>query len=427
MEKFKSTLERTLMPIAMKLGNNKFLLAIRDGMTLSMPLIIIGSLFMIIASLPIESFTAWLGETGIATYLWKGVDSSFGLSALVASFGIANSLASSYKVDGIAAGIVSLSTFVVLTPFVSGETGSGLTIALLGGSGIFVAIILGLVNGYVYQWFINKNIRIKLPEAVPPAISRSFSAVIPGAVMISFWLFVYALLDANGLPNAHGVVQAVLGGPLSALGGSVIGTMIVTGLNSLFWFMGIHGGATVNSLFSPIWLQNLDINRLAQQSGEPLTEIITGPFMDNFVYIGGGGATLGLVIGIALLAIRKNSSQQTKAVAPLTLTPGLFNINEPAMFGLPIVMDVTLLIPFVLVPMVNTLVAYYAFSTGIVPLTYASATWTMPPIISGFLTTGSIMGSLLQIVIIAIDIILYLPFYMMVDDRNRRQEQGIAK
>ena len=127
----------------------------------------------------------------------------------------------------------------------------------------------------------------------------------------------------------------------------MFGTMIVTGLNSLFWFMGIHGGSTVNSIFSPVWLSNLDINAKAQQAGQPLTEIITKSFMDNFVYIGGGGATLGLVIVISIIAIRKASSKQTKAMGPLTLVPGIFNINEPAVFGLPIVMNVALFLSLI--------------------------------------------------------------------------------
>lgn len=422
MKKFNKTFEEKLLPIASKLGANKGLIAIRDGITLAMPLIIIGSLFMIIASLPIKSFTDFLAENGISDYLWKGVNSSFGLTGLVASFGIANSMANQYKVDGIAAGIVSLSSFVVVTPFISGEDGSGLTLSYLGSSGIFVAIVLGLLSAYVYQWFINKNIKITLPDSVPPAIARSFSAIIPGAVIITFWLIIFAVLDKYGLPNIHEVIKVVLGKPLGLLGSTMFGTMIVTGLNSLFWFMGIHGGSTVNSIFSPVWLANLDINAKAQQAGQPLTEIITKSFMDNFVYIGGGGATLGLVIVISIIALRKASSKQTKAMGPLTLVPGIFNINEPAVFGLPIVMNVALFIPFIIVPMINTLIAYFAFSSGLVPLTYASATWTMPPIISGFLTTGSLMGSLLQIVIITVDIMVYLPFYMMVEKANKLGE-----
>ncbi|MFM1514814.1 PTS sugar transporter subunit IIC [Helcococcus ovis] len=422
MESKKNILEQRLMPLAAKLGANRGLIAIRDGITLAMPLIIVGSIFMIIASFPIKAVETYLNDSGIAGYLWKGVNSSFGLVGLIASFGIASSFANQHKVDGVAAGIVSLSAFVTVTPFITADKASGLTLSYLGSSGIFVSIVLGLLNGYIYKWFINKNIQIKLPDSVPPAISRSFSAIIPGAAIISFWLLVFSLLDRYGLPNMHNILKTVFGGPLGLLGGTVFGTMIVTGLNSFFWFLGIHGGSIVNSIFSPVWLANLDANAQAKQLGEPLKNIITSSFMDNFVFIGGGGATLGLVIVISILAIRKIASKQTKALAPLTLTPGIFNINEPAMFGLPIVMNIALFVPFIIVPMINTVIAYIGFASGLVPLTYASASWTMPPIISGFLTTGSLMGSLLQIVIIIIDILVYLPFYLMVERNNKISE-----
>ena len=146
--------------------------------------------------------------------------------------------------------------------------------------------------------------------------------------------------------------------------------------------------------------------------------------MDNFVYIGGGGATLGLVIVVAMIARRKNTSKRSKIMAPLTLTPGLFNINEPTMFGLPVVLNITLLLPFILAPMVNALIAYTAMASGLVPITYVAASWTMPPIISGFLATGSIMGSLLQVVIIIVDILLYLPFYSTLEKTFLKDEQA---
>lgn len=417
-------IEEKLMPIASTLSSNKALIAVRDGITLAMPLIIIGSLFMIIASFPIPGWwEGWLGEIGVAGYLWKGVDSSFGLIGLVASFGIAQSLANQYGADGVAAGIISLSSFITVTPFVSGETGSGITTARMGASGLFVAIILGLISGYIYQWFIARDIQIKMPESVPPAVGRSFSAIIPGAFIITMWLIIFGILDATGLPDLHNLAQVVLGGPLGLLGGNIFGTIFVAGLNSFFWFFGLHGGNTVNQIMSPVWLANLEENIAAYQAGQELPNIITTPFMDNFVYLGGGGATLGLVIVIALLARRKNASKQTKTMAPLTLVPGMFNINEPTMFGIPVVLNLLLIFPFILAPIINVVITYSAMAMGLVPLTRVATAWTMPPIISGFLTTGSIAGSILQVVLIAVDMLLYLPFYRAVERNNLRQEE----
>ena len=147
MEKVNVFLQEKMMPIAAKLGANRFLVAIRDGITFAMPLIIIGSVFMILASFPIPGWEKFMGDIGVANYLWKGVDSSFGLIGLVASFGIAYSLVKQYGVDGIPGGIVSLSAFITVTPFVTGEAGAGMPTAFMASKGLFVALILGLING----------------------------------------------------------------------------------------------------------------------------------------------------------------------------------------------------------------------------------------------------------------------------------------
>lgn len=408
-------LQEKLLPVAARLGNNKALVSIRDGITLTIPLLLIGSLLMVIASFPIPGWEKYLGDIGVADYLWKGVDSSFGLLGLVASFGIAYFMARQYKVDGIPAGIVSLSSFITVTPFITGEAGAGMPTAFMASKGLFVAMILGLINGYIYQWFINHNIQIKMPDGVPPAVSKSFSAIIPGAVTIVGWLIVYATLDKLSLLNLHEIAQVALGGPLGLLGNNVIGLLILIFLNSSFWFVGLHGGNVVNAVMKPLWLANLDANKVAYQTGETLPNIFTSVFMDNFVFIGGGGATIGLVLALGYLAHKKKASKQLKTLAPITVIPGLFNINEPAMFGVPIVLNILLLVPFILAPMFNLLVAWGAMASGLVPLTYTDPGWTMPPVISGLLATGSISGSLLQIVLIVLDVLLYLPFVIAIE------------
>ncbi|HGK1287648.1 PTS sugar transporter subunit IIC [Streptococcus pneumoniae] len=415
-------LQEKLLPVAARLGNNKALVSIRDGITLTIPLLLIGSLLMVIASFPIPGWEKYLGDIGVADYLWKGVDSSFGLLGLVASFGIAYFMARQYKVDGIPAGIVSLSSFITVTPFIRGEAGAGMPTAFMASKGLFVAMILGLINGYIYQWFINHNIQIKMPDGVPPAVSKSFSAIIPGAVTIVGWLIVYATLDKLSLPNLHEIAQVALGDPLGLLGNNVIGLLILIFLNSSFWFVGLHGGNVVNAVMKPLWLANLDANKVAYQTGETLPNIFTSVFMDNFVFIGGGGATIGLVLALGYLAHKKKASKQLKTLAPITVIPGLFNINEPAMFGVPIVLNILLLVPFILAPMFNLLVAWGAMASGLVPLTYTDPGWTMPPVISGLLATGSISGSLLQIVLIVLDILLYLPFVIAIEKRFKLLE-----
>ncbi|WP_421038954.1 PTS sugar transporter subunit IIC [Streptococcus hyointestinalis] len=432
MSKFEVFVQEKLVPVAGRLGNNKLLIAIRDGITYSIPLILIGSLFMIIASFPIPGWEDWLGEIGVAGYLWKGVDSSFNLIALVAAFGIPYSLAKQNKADGVSAGFINVSAFLTVTPYsipFINEAGkklgevSGIAPSFLSSGGLFVAIVMGLINGSIYLWFMKKDIRIKMPDGVPPAVSKSFSAIIPGAVIIASWLLIYALLDKFALPNVHDIVKTVLGVPFGLLGSTLIGNLIVVLLNGLLWFCGVHGGNVLNNpIMKPIWLANLTENAAAHKAGQELPHIFTSVFMDNFVFIGGSGATIGLVLALAWLARRQKASKQAKVLSPITLLPALFNINEPTMFGLPVVLNILTVIPFVLAPALNLVVAYVAFATGIVPGTYADPGWTMPPIISGFLATGSWQASILQALLIVLDILLYLPFVMSVERRWQASE-----
>lgn len=430
-------IEKHLMPIAIKLGGYKWLVAIRDGIAVAMPLIVVGSFFMILNSFPVSQFTAWLANTkinsvSIAQVFAKITNGSFGLLGVIGAFGIADSYAKQYHTDGKSAGIIAVASFFVVTPsiFTGGKApAEGMPYDYLGSKGLFIAIIIGLVTGWVFQWFINKDIRIKMPDAVPPAISDSFSALIPGAVIVVFWGAVYALFAFAGWGSIHDVFLHVFSKPLSLLGDTIGGALVAIALNSIFWFVGIHGGNVINTVFSPIWLINAGANsKLTEAHHLDLAHgahIITQPFMDNFVYMGGGGATLGLVLAIGILVFMKRSSRQMEVLAPLTITPGIFNINEPTMFGLPVVLNTTLIIPFIFAPMVNALTTWGAMKAGWVPLTTgALATWTMPPIISGFLVTSSVMGSVLQAVNIVIDVLIYLPFLLNLNKQQILEEKG---
>ncbi|WP_288734871.1 PTS sugar transporter subunit IIC [uncultured Enorma sp.] len=421
-------IEEKLMPIAGRIAANRVLVAIRDGLALAMPLIIIGSLLTVISSFPVEAWTAMLDETGVSGYLSKVTNASFGIMALIASFGVANSYAKQRGVNGAAAGAISLSSLLVVTPNLFTEAGDeGIPMGYLGSKGLFLAIVVGVVSAMIFQWFINHDIRIKMPDGVPPAVADSFSALIPGAVILFMWGIIYAVANMCGITNLHDVVTTVLGVPLGLVGATLPGTVVVVMLNSFFWFFGINGGSITSAVFKPVWLANAEANVQALQAGDPLPNIITKPFMDNFVYIGGGGAILGLIVVIALIALRKNSSKLTKTMVPLTLVPGCFNVSEPAMFGIPVVLNIKLLIPFMVAPAVNVIVCYLAMASGLVPLTTGVVvTWTVPIIISGILTTNSIAGAVLQVVCLALDVLIYLPFYLMVEKQNLIDEASEA-
>lgn len=427
-----------VMPVAAKIGSFKPLIAIRDGIAMAMPLIIAGSLFMIVNSFPAPGWSDWLAKTvvngiSISQILAKITNGSFGIMGVIAAFGIAWSYANQYKTDGVSAGIISASVFFILTPSImSGDKvpAEGFPYTYLGSRGLFGAIIFGLLSAWIFQWFINHNIQIKMPATVPPAVAKSFSALIPGAAILTIAGFVYWIFAWTGWGNIHDVIMNILAKPLGALGNTLIGTLASIILVSLFWFVDVHGGNVVNTAMQPIWLMQTDANRVLSQAGKLDLQhgghIITQPFIDNFVYMGGGGATIGLVLCIGYLVWRKRASKQSEVLAPLTIVPGLFNINEPTMFGLSVVLNLSLLIPFVLAPMINAIVTYVAMQTGLVPLCNGTViAWTMPPIISDFLATGSIAGSILQFINIILDILIYLPFMAALNKRQIAQEKKV--
>ncbi|MDR3189772.1 MAG: PTS transporter subunit EIIC [Lactobacillaceae bacterium] len=416
MQKITTFLERYLSPIGAKLAANRPLTAVRDGIALAMPLIIVGSAAMLLANgFSIAPLKEWLIGNGIFDWLVKIVNASFGLVGLVSVIGISYRYANELKVDGLSSGAISLASFFLVTPDLIAKDGTGISFAYLGAAGLFAAILISLISTKIFAWFVSHKIQIKMPDGVPPAVASSFAALIPGAVIIVFWGLVFAGLKLTPFDNIHQVLQVLLGQPLSAFGGSLAGAIIVSMITSLFWFVGIHGGNITGAIMSPIWL-GLMAENLKVYEGDVhavMPHIVTQPFMDMFVYLGGGGATIGLVVAMILTA----KSQRYKTLKMLITPPGLFNINEPTMFGVPVVLNVKLVIPFVFVPVVNAIIAYLTMASGLVHATVGIVIpWTMPPILSGFLATGShVSGAVLQIVLLVIDTLLYLPFMRIID------------
>ncbi|WAM44296.1 PTS sugar transporter subunit IIC [Edwardsiella piscicida] len=415
---------RTIEREAGRLSANRYLRALRDGIVLCMPLIIIGSLFLIMGHFPVDSWTALLKAQGISPWLDKIVDGSFGIIGLIASFGIAYHLTASWQEDGVASGVISLSCYLILTPYLSelGEGGGAASYPLIymGSQGIFAAIAIGIATASVFHFFIQRNIVIRMPEGVPPAVSRSFISLIPGLVMILIAGGIQLVLLKVNQGNIHQVLATVLHGPLRFLGGTLLGTLIAIVLNSLFWLIGIHPGGTINAVMAPIWLINTDQNRLAVASGLELPNIITQPFMDNFVWMGGGGATIGLVICLLFFS----RSRQSKTLGSLAMLPGIFNINEPLIFGLPIVLNLKMAIPFLLSPVAIAVVTYISMLYGWVDKPIGvTMPWTMPPLVSGYFATGGhISGAVIQLVGIILSTVIYYPFFIFVDRQHCQYE-----
>ncbi|MFD1436719.1 PTS cellobiose transporter subunit IIC [Kroppenstedtia eburnea] len=428
------------MPIAGRIAEQRHLQAIRDGLVLAMPLLIIGSIFLVVAALPIPGYPEFMADVfgeEWQTKLLYPVNATFDIMALIVSFGVAYRLAEKYKVDPVSAGAISVSAFLLATPYTLSFTPDGakdaidvggvIPVQFMGSQGLFVAMLLGLVATEIYRYIIQKNIVIKMPEGVPPAVARSFVALIPGLVVILVVWAIRLLIELTSFESIHNVVSTMLSKPLGLLGGSLIGALIAVLLVHLLWSSGLHGATIVGGVMGPIWLSLMDENRKVFQAdpSADLPNVITTQFFDLWVYIGGSGATLALVVVMILRA----RSTQVKSLGRLAIGPGIFNINEPITFGMPIVLNPLLIIPFVLIPLVLTVTTYVAMSTGLVAKPSGVAVpWTTPPLISGYLATGGkISGIVLQAINFVIAIVLYYPFLRIWDKQKLKEEQGMEQ
>jgi len=436
MSKFNSMLESKVMPIAGKMAGQRHLQALRDGIVLTMPLIIIGSVFLILSNLPIpgyNDFMAGIFGKEWATKMAYPVGATFDIMALLACFGIAYRLAEKYGVDALSAGAISLAAFLLATPYKvsflpSGAkeailVDGGIPTALMGSKGLFVAMIVAILSTEIYRWFIQKDIIIKMPDGVPPAVGKSFAALIPGFTVIAFIWILRLLVEQTHFGSLHNIVGELLGKPLGVLGGSLGGTLVAELVIMLMWSCGLHGANIVGGIMAPIWYGAMDENRIAFANHEALPNIFTQQFFDIWINIGGSGATLALVVAMIL----KARSQQMKQLGKLGIGPALFNINEPIIFGLPMVMNPMMLIPFIITPLVTVVATYIAMSTGLVAKPAGIAVpWTMPPIISGYLATGGkLSGAVMQAINIGISVCIYYPFFRMWDKQKFTEENGI--
>lgn len=415
MNKFLDAISEKLLPLANVLGSNKYLSVLRDAFMLAFPVTMFGSIIVVISNLPF--FSDSLKKT-LASLLGNGQAATMSIMTIFVVFGIGYYLSKTYDVEGVFGGAVALSSFLILTPFyTTTESGKMVTEVLslerLGAKGMFLGMITAFIAAELYSRISNKGWQIKMPDSVPPAVAKSFAALIPGTLTLTLFLLLNAALTGLFKVNLHDLIYQVIQAPLVGLGSSIGATLIAIFFIQLLWFFGLHGQILVNSVMDPIWntlnLENIE----AYKAGEQVPHIISKSFMETFtVGLGGSGMTLAVVLIMAFVL----KKQMYKDVGRLALGAGIFNVNEPVIFGLPIVMNATILIPWVISPIVVTLLNYFVMSLGIVPApTGVSVPWTVPVFFSGMLATNSILGGLLQIVDMLIVGCIWYPFLLVLD------------
>lgn len=415
MNGFMDKLSEKIMPLANWLGDNRYLMVLRDSFMLAFPLTMFGSIIVVINNLPFFNDDT---KGMLSNLLGNGQNATMSIMTVFVTFGIGYYLSQSYDVEGIFGGAVAFSSFLILTPFFmsteSGETVSGvLSFDRLGAKGMFLGMIAAFVAAEIYCRVTKRGWQIRMPDGVPPAVTKSFAAMIPAILTLTVFLVINAVMVGAFNANLHDVIYDVIQKPLTGLGSSLPATLVSIFFIQFLWFFGLHGQIIVNSVMDPIWNTLMLDNLEAYKAGESLPHIVTKPFMETFtVGLGGSGMTLAVVIILAFLMKKK----QYTDIGRLALGPGIFNVNEPVIFGLPIVLNATILIPWVLAPIVVTTLNYLVMAAGIVPApTGVSVPWTVPIIASGVLATNSWLGGLLQVIDFLIVGMIWLPFLRALD------------
>lgn len=424
MKGFAAFLERYLMPLAGRVAAQRHLGAVRDGIVVTMPYLIIGSIVLVLGNLPIKALADALAP--YRPYIVAPYFATFAVLTIFATFGIGYAMAQRYKLDAVAGGMMALVAFFLSTPV--GADGWSFSMGYLSAGGLFVGIICALLAVEIYRFFVARKIVITMPAAVPPAVSRSFSALLPGAgvvvvfwaIQVALWIFGKNVLGAEAQFSLHDVVAKLLTAPLTGMAGSLLGALATVLILHLLWSVGIHGGNIMAGITGPIFLALMDQNVKAFAAGQAATNVFTSSFFDIFVYVGGAGSTLGLAIVMAFFA----KSQQLKTLGRLSVGPGIFNINEPILFGAPIVMNPLLLVPFIGTPLILTVLTWLAMSTGLLARTVALAPWTSPFFLGGFVSTNSAMGLVMACINVVLATAIYYPFFRLYDAQKLREESG---
>jgi cellobiose PTS system EIIC component len=418
----KTFIEQKIIPKMTKINDNKAIKSLTGAMMASMPLTLGTSLVAIIANFPITVWTTFLTEKGITAHATALIGGTSQILALFLAFLVAYHYANLKGHDGITAGVMSLGAFFVLMPqtyeIAEGQSINVFQKTYMGSSGVFVALILGLVVAGCYSFLKSKGLIIKLPESMPEMISKSLS---PTFIAMIIFTGVFAIRIVFGFTESGNIfdfVNTTLAKPLMNVGSSPIALILIYALGNVFWWFGIHPSALLG-FYIPVFMTAFTSNIEAFQAGTPL------PYLGfivayTFIMAGGTGCTLGLAINMAFFS----KSERFKAMGKLGLIPNIFNINEPIIFGTPIIFNPIFLAPMALAPILMGGIALVAvnvgFYDGLNPL--IRMPWTMPAPITHLLQSGP-MAAITITVAILVSALLYFPFFKVADMMALKEEQ----
>ncbi len=429
-EKLQGWMEKNLLPLAGKLSSNIILKAISGGFSALLPIIMVGAVASLISGFNIAAWQTFITNTGlknIATYV---ANYTTNMVALYAVFSIARAMAENMecKSQSNIVGLLALMTFLLTIPLgvsgtaaESGETVSvagALSTTYLGSPGLFTAMIIGCVVPAIYNVFIKKNIVIKMPDGVPPMIAAGFSAILPALCIGIVAICIRELSALTAYGTFNDLIYGILRSPLAKLTNSPITFIVFILLCNLLWFFGIHGGMVVMPFLSMLYMAPALENLAAYGAGETIPNILCNTWWFTLVQIGGSGA----VASLALLMAFRAKSQRYKSLGRLAVLPALCGISEPIVFGFPLMLNVLVFIPMICAPVINFILSYLLVSTGILPYLNGIQLSTGTPVILSAMLAGGVRLAIWQVCLIAIDILIYLPFFNMLDKQAVEME-----
>ena len=417
-----SIMEKYLIPVANKVSGNRYLKAISNGSMALLGIIMLGSLFTVISTIPWEPYQAILTSTGIGTLLAYVPDYTIDLLALYMVFSVGYQGAKVFAIQDKAfqCGAISLVCFLLLTPInaTALEGSTFLDISYLGAKGVFVALITSLICVNIMALFVKKNMTIKMPNGVPAMVMDSFASLVPAAMIVLTFGVIKLGFASTSFETANNFIYTMLQTPIQSLTGNLPAFLILITLSQILWFFGVHGSMTVLPILFPVFLGYLAENTAAVEAGGTAVNAINFGLYD-LACLGGCGATIGLV----MIMFFFSRSKRYKAFSKMVLPCGLFGVNEPVIFGMPLMLNVMMLIPFLLTPVVIVTLGYGLISLGVItPTIGVLGAGSLPPLIHG-IVQGSLSFGIYELVATLISMLIYFPFFKILDNQAYIEEQ----
>lgn len=403
-----------------KISANKYLQGISQGVMTALPFIIVGAFGSLFLGLPIQPWQDFIAATGLSGCLNMAVNATANMLGVIITYTATRCFAEKFEVDCKIIGFFGVMFYLTLLPSAATEDGTAyLAYDYLGTKGMLLGLLLALVTVKMYKFITDKNITIKMPEGTPPFVANSFVALIPAFLIMLVAIIVRLIFSLTPFGSAFDLIYVVLQTPLNALvGNNIWSEAIIMAISNLVFAFGIHPGF-ITGLLAPILFGLDGMNQAAYAAGEAIPNTIGMAF--NYI------TTIAVVypaMAIPLLVLCK--SKQLKTVGKISVAPAFFGISEPLVFGLPVVFNPVMMIPWIFVPSINMILGYFAMSSGLVAKCIGVTVFNVPMVFTG-LMNGSISIAVMEVVLFLLDCLMFAPFILAQDRKCLKEEQEAAK